>query len=591
MPRNFLKIHSPVSLGLIIMATQDFKTFSALFGSKSNQVALKEEELVKTEGDGEMAGDAKKLLKESKILLKEAEKKEEEVRKVVKENIHADTALKIEERLDEVKAMIGKVTSKSGEVKELVQTGKPAGIAKDFKEGQKGVLVSKDMNVAEAEVPDSKKRYLSKLGIQQEVAKPKVTKDAKKPDVQVTKMPVVIVEEAVKKPEVNKVTEDVVKGPEVKEEVEPKVDAFHQPEVKKPDVKEAVKKPEVTEVIKKPEVTEVIKKPEVKEEVKKPEVTGAVKKPEVKGDVKKTETKEEVKKTETKEVVKKPEVTEAVIEVQKTEGKEEVKKTVEKPEVKEASEALGADIVMPEVKNVKVEESMEVKVAAPTCDVITIGEEEPELKLKASVPIEVPVLEDFLSAADVEESDVSCDEEDIGWDSETLAWAMGSDVEMRPKNICHPQDQVGINYIAVAIDVATEKLAGYRLIQVGLSAADWLLGAVEEATTAELAPYVASVRRNGRKVRRSGEKQTGAVRSVGMLTDAALAVASTLRIGTVLQLLGWKIQPVNRPCFKKKPMRRRETCWKISTPQTTTPIWMPTTYLRRRLWTLKRRDW
>merc|ERR1719376_1756743 len=479
------------------------------------------------------------------MLLKEAEKKEEEVRKVVKENIHADTADKIEERLDEVKAMIGKVTSKSGEVKELVQTGKPVNMAKDFKEGKKEVLASKDMNVAEAEVPDSKKRYLSKLGIQQEVAKSKLTEDLKKPEVQVMKMPVVIVKEAVK---ANKSNEDVVKGPEVKEEVKLKVkEAFHQPEVKKPDVKEAVKKPEVTEAVKKPElkkpeVAESVKKPEEKEEVKKSEVAEAVKKPEVKEDVKKLEGKEEVKK---------PEVTEAVIEVKKTEGKEEVKKAVEKPEVKEASEAQGADIVMPEVKNVKVEESMEVKVAAPTCDVIIIGEEEPELKLKASVPIEVPVLEDFLSAADVEESDVSCDEEDIGWDSETLAWAMGSDVEMRSKNRRHPQDQVGINFIAVAIDVASEKLAGYRLIQVGLSAADWLLGAVEEATTAEIAPYVASVRRSGRKVRRSGEKQTGAVRPVGMFTDAALAVASTLRIGTVLQLFGWKIQPVNQPCFKK----------------------------------------
>merc|ERR1712192_90566 len=372
------------------------------------------------------------------------------------------------------------------------------------------------------------------------------------------------------KPEANKATEDVVKGPEVKEEVKLKVEAFHQPEVKKPDVKEAVKKPEVTEAVKKPvvkeeakkpevteavkkpEVKEALKKPEVKEELKKPEVTESVKKPEVKEDVKKSEgkeaAKEEVKKTEGKEV-KKPEVTEAVV---------EVKKTVEKPEVKEASEAQGANIVMPEVKKVKVEESTEVKIAAlkgreqaPTCDVITIGEVEPEVKLEASVPIEVPVVEDFLSAADVEESDVSCDEEDNGWDSETLAWAMGSDAEMRSKNIRHPQDQVGINYIAVAIDVATEKLAGYRLIQVGLSAADWLLGAVEEATTAELAPYVASVRRSGRKVRRSGEKQTGAVRPVGMLTDAALAVASTLRIGTVLQLFGWKIQPVNQTCFKK----------------------------------------
>merc|ERR1719376_1879585 len=268
----------------------------------------------------------------------------------------------------------------------------------------------------------------------------------------------------------------------------------------------------------------------------------------------------EVKKTEVKEAVK-LEVKEAVIkpEVKKTEGKEEVKKTVEKSEVK---------MVNVEVK--KVEELMEVKAAAmkicelaPTCDVITIGKKEPTAEQEASVPIiEDPVVEkhvdfadavgeDFLSAADMEESDVSCDEEDIGWDSETLAWAMGSDAEMRPKNIRYPQDQVGINYIAVAMDVATEKLAGYRLIQVGLSAADWLLGAVEEATTAELAPYVASVRRSGRKVRRSGEKQTGAVRPVGMLTDAALAVASTLRIGTVLQLLGWKIQPVNQPCFKK----------------------------------------
>merc|ERR1719376_864501 len=205
----------------------------------------------------------------------------------------------------------------------------------------------------------------------------------------------------------------------------------------------------------------------------------------------------EVKKTEVKEAVK-LEVKEAVIkpEVKKTEGKEEVKKTVEKSEVK---------MVNVEVK--KVEELMEVKAAAmkicelaPTCDVITIGKKEPTAEQEASVPIiEDPVVEkhvdfadavgeDFLSAADMEESDVSCNEEDIGWDSETLAWAMGSDAEMRPKNIRYPQDQVGINYIAVAMDVATEKLAGYRLIQVGLSAADWLLGAVEEATTAELAP-------------------------------------------------------------------------------------------------------
>merc|ERR1719233_519974 len=65
--------------------------------------------------------------------MKQAEKKEAEVRMVVKENVHADTAHKIEERLDEVKAMIGKVTAKSGEVKELVQPGKPTGTALDVK--------------------------------------------------------------------------------------------------------------------------------------------------------------------------------------------------------------------------------------------------------------------------------------------------------------------------------------------------------------------------------------------------------------------------------------------------------------------------
>merc|ERR1712192_255203 len=318
---------------------------------------------------------------------------------------------------------------------------------------------------------------------------------------------------------------------------------------------------------------------------------------------------ETLKKPEVKKEVKKPEVTEAVIEVKKAEGKEDFKKTVEKPVVKEASEAQGADIVMPEVKKVNVEDLMEVKVAAmlaPTCDVITIGKEEPEVKLEASVPIiEVPVVEervhvadavgkDFLSAADVEESDVSCDEEDIGWDSETLAWAMGSDAEMRPKNIRYPQDQVGVNYIAVAIDVATEKLAGYRLIQVGLSAADWLLGAVEEATTAELTPYVASVRRSGRKVRRSGEKQTGAGQWECSLTLRWLWL-QLLGLAQFCSYLAGRFSPSTSPaskrCLLQTVTRRQDTCWRILTRQTTTLIWMPTTCLKRRLWTLKRRGW
>ena len=120
-------------------------------------------------------------------------------------------------------------------------------------------------------------------------------------------------------------------------------------------------------------------------------------------------------------------------------------------------------MVTAEVKETKVNESVKVVEMkscelATGCDVITIGEEEPEEKKpsaeqEAPVPTEIPVVEErvgvanavreeYLSAADMEESDVSCDEEDLDWDSETLAWAMGSDAEMRPKNSRCPQDQV-----------------------------------------------------------------------------------------------------------------------------------------------------
>merc|ERR1719239_607498 len=155
----------------------------------------------------------------------------------------------------------------------------------------------------------------------------------------------------------------------------------------------------------------------------------------------------EIKKSDIKEAVKKA--------VEKPEIREEVKK----PEVKEADKARGAIMVTAEVKETKVEEPVKVvemkgDELATGCDVITIGEEEPEVKKptveqEASTPIEVHVVEDcvgvadakgeeFLSAADMEESAVSCDGEDLDWDSETLAWALGSDTEMRPKNShCH----------------------------------------------------------------------------------------------------------------------------------------------------------
>merc|ERR1719239_2035159 len=106
--------------------------------------------------------------------------------------------------------MIGKVTAKSGEVKELVQPGKQTGTASGVKEGKKEVLAScKDMNAVEADVLESKKRYLSKLGVQKEVAKPKVA--------EVGKLLAEVIE-VIKKPEVI----EVAKRPEVEEAVEVK---------------------------------------------------------------------------------------------------------------------------------------------------------------------------------------------------------------------------------------------------------------------------------------------------------------------------------------------------------------------------------
>merc|ERR1719239_1402442 len=246
----------------------------------------------------------------------------------------------------------------------------------------------------------------------------------------------------------------------------------------------------------------------VEETVHKPEV----KRTDIKTADKKSKDQEAVKEAVPQPEIKKSDIKEAV---KKAVEKPEVREEVKKPEVKEAVKAWGAFMVTAEVKETKVEDPVKVvemkgHELATGCDVITIGEEEPEVKKpiveqEASIPIEVHVVEgcvgvadakgeEYLSAADMEESDASCDEEDLDWDGETLAWALGSDAEMRPKNSHRHEDQVGINYIAVAIDVATEKLAGYRLVQVGLAVADWLLGAVEEASTAELAPYVASVR-------------------------------------------------------------------------------------------------
>ena len=290
-------------------------------------------------------------------MLKEAEKKEAEVRKVMKENVEADAAHKIEERLDEVKAMIGKVTAKSGEVKELVQP--------KAEEGKGEVLASKYVNVAEAE---------SRINPEKSEVKKKaiLEKDQKG------------LGKAQKKGAVLKVA---VEQPEVKKQEAIKVKEGSEPDVKKSvehEDKEGTEKSDVPEskkgFLSKLGIKKEATKAEVKEAVKMPEVKEAMERPEV----------EEVVKPEAKEAVKKLKVEEVAKEaVEKSDVKEAVKAEVQVVQKSEVGEVV-KEAVNPEVKEVVAIEKLEVKeavkvevqVAKKLLDVKELKEEMEKEKVK-----------------------------------------------------------------------------------------------------------------------------------------------------------------------------------------------------------------
>ena len=65
------------------------------------------------------------------------------------------------------------------------------------------------------------------------------------------------------------------------------------------------------------------------------------------------------------------------------------------------------------------------------------------------------------------------------------------------------EGKVGIDYTDAAVTLATEYLASYKAVQLGLAAEEAVLGAVEAAVAI---PAISRVRRSARAARRAGAK-------------------------------------------------------------------------------------
>merc|ERR1712013_33499 len=76
---------------------------------------------------------------------------------------------------------------------------------------------------------------------------------------------------------------------------------------------------------------------------------------------------------------------------------------------------------------------------------------------------------------------------------------------------------------------------------------DWILSTAEGIAPGEVSTVLSSVRRRVRKIRRSGERMTGAFRET--INQSTLTVASLL--SHPLSLLGWQLKPLVEAASKK----------------------------------------
>jgi len=109
------------------------------------------------------------------------------------------------------------------------------------------------------------------------------------------------------------------------------------------------------------------------------------------------------------------------------------------------------------------------------------------------------------------------------------------------------EHKVGIDYIGAAIDLAAEKAASFKTVQAVLAMGDWILGTAEGIAPGEVSAVLSSFRRRVRKIRRSGERMTGAFRET--INQSTLTVASLL--SHPLSLLGWQLKPLVEAASKK----------------------------------------
>merc|ERR1712013_839978 len=128
---------------------------------------------------------------------------------------------------------------------------------------------------------------------------------------------------------------------------------------------------------------------------------------------------------------------------------------------------------------------------------------------------------------------------------DSLEWA--SETERTKAEDDLAEHKVGIDYIGAALDLATEKAASFKTVQAALAVGEWILSTAEGIAPGEVSTVLSSVRRRVRKIRRSGERMTGAFRET--LNQSTLTVASLL--SHPLSLFGWQLKPLVEAASKK----------------------------------------
>merc|ERR1719462_208706 len=128
---------------------------------------------------------------------------------------------------------------------------------------------------------------------------------------------------------------------------------------------------------------------------------------------------------------------------------------------------------------------------------------------------------------------------------DSLEWA--SETERTKAEDDLAEHKVGIDYIGAALDLAAEKAASFKTVQAVLAVGDWILSTAEGIAPGEFSTVLSSVRRRVRKIRRSGERMTGAFRET--INQSTLTVASLLSLP--LSLLGWQLKPLVEAASKK----------------------------------------